>query len=160
MFTHAPSSPRQRSLHDHDSWDEEAPDPDEGDIEHVEYRANGLHFSRTSIRSPPPGMRRPGQGPPDFVNQFIMQALAGLPPGAASERMRRSGRGPGPRGGNVHDQPREDLPGVNFFSTTSPLQEGPRIPGLGRTFTASTRLRSHDPGRPPTQDVSLEDMHG
>ena len=105
-------------------------------------------------------MRGPGQGAPDLVNQILMQMLAGPPgPGGAGERLRGAHRIRVPRSGSVYEQSREDFPGANFFGPTSPLQEGPGMQGPGRTFTASTRFRSRDPGGPPTQDIPFEDMH-
>ena len=44
-------------IHNHNPWARDAPDPDEDDIDHVEWNGPGVHFTRTTIR------RGPGQGP-------------------------------------------------------------------------------------------------
>lgn len=53
-------------LHHHNPWQTNPPDPDESDIEHVEWNpAPGVHFTaRSSYRSTTPGQGRRSQGEP------------------------------------------------------------------------------------------------
>lgn len=47
-------------LHHHNPWADEAPNPEEGDIEHVAFNpAPGVHFQRTTFRSTSPSVQEP-----------------------------------------------------------------------------------------------------
>jgi hypothetical protein len=59
-------SPPHSPLHNHNPWGDEAPDPDEGNIDHVEWNGPGIHFTRTIYRSHGPGGTPRGVDPHPF----------------------------------------------------------------------------------------------
>ena len=64
----------QHPLHHHNPWANDAPDPEEEDIEHVTFDpVPGIHIHQTTYRSPPP----PGQGFPDAFAP-IFSSFAGM----------------------------------------------------------------------------------
>lgn len=61
----ADNRPPRHPLQHHNPWQADPPDPDEPDIEHVEWNpAPGIHFTRTSYRSTTPGQGPRSQGDP------------------------------------------------------------------------------------------------
>ena len=141
----------QNPLHRHDPWRNSAPDPDEPDIEHVEWNPSaGIHLTRTTIRHTGPGTRPRGQGEDLFAPFF--QGFSTLLEGAANAQARPVGGTPardGPRmlrppfatrnpfpeqhhhihhhhGGPWGDGWRDGPPGVRqVFTTTGQFQRGP-----------------------------------
>ena len=67
-----------------DPWRDNVPDPDEPDIEHVEWNpAPGVHFARTSFRSTGPSMRPRPQDPNDMFAP-LFQSVSTIFEGAAN----------------------------------------------------------------------------
>ncbi|KAI4162498.1 MAG: hypothetical protein LQ342_003913 [Letrouitia transgressa] len=143
----------QHLLHRVNPWAREAPDPDEGDIEHVEWNAGpGLSFSRTSYRSSSPHVVLSGHRSNDpFAPLF--QSLSNMfeemqrPPNRVGDPL------PGSPGASRPRSPFHRHEPWNTPSPTSPLQEGPPRQGFGgrNMFTATGRLRPGDPSSPGNQ---------
>ena len=146
----SPPSPPQHPLHDHHPWDHhhgvgDPGDPEEGDINHVEWHRGGTHFRSTTYRSPPITLGGPvGGGQPDMLS-MVSQILGTLgPPMPGGPPGRGPPRQPGPPGQNGGP------PGGGFrVGLTSPLQEGPPRHGHTRTFTASVGLQPRAGGHGP-----------
>ena len=144
----APHNP----LHQQHPWGNPAPDPDEPDIEHVEWNPSaGIHFARTTIRHSGPGTRPRGQG--DDLFAPILQGFSTLFEGAANAQGRPQGGTPARDGPRIlrpplatrnppfsehhhhihhhHGNPwgdgwRDGPPGVRqVFTTTGQFQRGP-----------------------------------
>lgn len=117
-------------LRRHNPWGEEAPDPDEGDIEHVEWNGpGGIHFSRTSYRStlPPTGrttLNRASEGMPLQTEPFGM-FLQSMTQMMAAPTMPRSPMDPrGGVGGRMRGTtPERDLGRDRNGFPRSPLME-------------------------------------
>ena len=61
-------------FHNHNPWGLMAPDPEEGDISHVEWNPTpGIHFSRTSYRTTSPGRIRIGSSGPQGMQDPFAQ---------------------------------------------------------------------------------------
>jgi len=93
-------------LHHHNPWREDPPDPDESDIEHVEWNpAPGVHFTRTSFRSATPGGMgpRPGQGANDGLTPLFQNISSLLFEGAANAQRETP---ESPREGQARGSPR------------------------------------------------------
>lgn len=81
-------------LHHHNPWRGNPPDPDDGDIEHVEWNpAPGVHFTRTSFRSITPGGMdpRPGQSANDGLTPLFQNISSLIFQGAANVQGRTPG---------------------------------------------------------------------
>lgn len=180
----ADSVPQFFALPPRRSWNsDDPPDPEEGDIEHVEWNAGpNLTFSRTSYRSSTPGFRSATAGlspagyrghdssRPFFPNfSPIRQGVerqGGLP-----NRQNRSSRhssrtpdrerpNPFPQDYNLAWGSREYNAGPNSPREGIPGQElpGSRHPGRS-TFTARTRVWPQEPGGgqlPQPSDTNLQ----
>ncbi|MCJ1313925.1 hypothetical protein MMC25_007605 [Agyrium rufum] len=143
----------QHPLHNHNPWtDTGAPDPDEGDVDHVEWNRGGVHFRSTTIHSPPVRISLNGgpgaSGAPESILSLLGQALGGL--GAPNVP-------PRPNNTQAPTQPNREQPGqpATFgFGLTSPLREGPPLPGQSRTFSATIGFgpRNGDGGQPQTMN--------
>ena len=159
-------------LHNHNPW-ADAPDPEEGDIEHVEWNSGPtrLHFTRTSFRSSSPSMN---QGGPELNDPYapilhtVTSLLGGFPgaPNRQPQIIRGTGNlrnmppsmfgpfgGPG-SGPHFHQGP--------AFPPMSPLQEGPgrQVFGGRNVYTATARLRPRDANNPQPQIIPVDDLHG
>ncbi|KAL9102339.1 MAG: hypothetical protein Q9187_009136 [Circinaria calcarea] len=161
----APPSPPLQSLHDHNPWGEEAPDPDEGNIDHVEWHGPGMHFSRISYRSPLSSTGPQAQNPNDYLGNILGQFMAAAQPNFRHEIDRRGGSNrPNESrtgsGSNGYENTGLDRQGPRF-PWMSPLQEGPGRQGNGRTFTAraSARLQTPGPNGPQTREIQGDDFH-
>jgi len=78
-------------LHHHNPWRGDPRDPDEGDIEHIEWNpAPGVHFTRTSFRSISPGGMgpRPGQSANDGLTPLFQNISSLIFQGAANAQGR------------------------------------------------------------------------
>lgn len=165
-----PEPPPAHPLHNHNPWNE-APDPDDGDIEHIEWNSGPtrLHFTRTSFRSSSPGMNRRGGPPMADPYTPIVQTVASLLGGftAGSNRQPQTMRTGNPRnvapslfgpygGAGPHLHPGPAAPPI------SPLQEGPARQGFGgrNMYTATAHLRPRDPHNPQPQIIPVDDLHG
>ena len=157
-----PPSPNLDTLHAHDPWAGEAPDPDEGDIQHVEWNGpGGIHFSRTSYTSSP-GMTRSGRGPPNdpfALFQTVTQMMAGSQ--GLRDGIDRRGGMDRPNGRGMGYGP----PSTHSSSgraPRSPLQEGPSIqPFDGRnTYTATARLYPRDANNAQPRTLPVDDIQG
>ena len=172
--------PEPNLLHGHPPWAmaSEAPDPDEGDIEHVEWHSSptGLRVTRTSIRSGSPGM---GPGGPNLNDPFapIFQtfssmlagsATPGLPRGPPITRLtqrQRDPRAPEPiplPGGRHSPRPGPWNPNAPSFAPTSPLQEGPGRHGFGgsrHSYTATARVFPRDANNTQSQNLPVDELH-
>ena len=162
----------QRELDDHNPWREDASDPDEGNIDHVEWHGNGVHFSRTSYRSSPPGNN--GRQPPDIVTHILANMLGEPPLGpitgpptgppplwGRADRRDRPTRPYSPEMGfgiHRHDPSRPNLNGPRLMPI-SPLQEGPFRQGNG-AFNAPPRPRPRNTNGPQSQGHPIDDLHG
>ncbi|SLM39222.1 Zinc finger, RING/FYVE/PHD-type [Lasallia pustulata] len=162
-----PSPPPPHPLHSHNPWPE-APDPDESDIEHIEWNAGPqrLHFTRTSYRSSSPAINRGGGPPvPDPIVQTVASLLEGFSGGLNRQHPTMRGTesprnipptlfgsfgGTGPR---LHPGP--------AFPPMSPLQEGPARQGFGgrNVYTATAQLRPRDATNPQPQIIP-DDLPG
>ena len=136
----------ENTLHNHNPWAREAPDPEEDNIRHVEWNAGpNIHFSRTSFRSSQGMPFPPAMTPHDAIAPiFEMFSQAFSSPEARAQQ--RQGQ-PSPP---IHSQtPGGLLSSSNSaFPPTSPLQEGPGRHGHGfsMTFTGGSAggFRSRD----------------
>ncbi|KAI4122468.1 MAG: hypothetical protein LQ341_007302 [Variospora aurantia] len=135
----------QHPLHHLNPWVQERPDPDDGNIEHVEWNPSpGLHFSRTSYRSSSPRGNFPGQPGTDpfsslFQNMFDTQPFQGQHPATP----RRSSPFPMPFSAPPHQAP-----------------WGPQHPGFGgrNTYTSTTRVWPTPPSLNNTGNDHLQDV--
>ncbi|KAI4287071.1 MAG: hypothetical protein L6R35_003670 [Caloplaca aegaea] len=135
----------QHPLHHLNPWVQERPDPDDGNIEHVEWNPSpGLHFSRTSYRSSSPRGNFPGQPGTDpfsslFQNMFDTQPFQGQHPATP----RRSSPFPMPFSAPPHQAP-----------------WGPQHPGFGgrNTYTSTTRVWPAPPSLNNTGNDHLQDV--
>ena len=118
-------------LHRHNPWANDAPDPDEGDIEHVAFNpAPGIHFQRTTFRSTSP----PGQNPHDafaplfssFAGMFNGGATSPSPPGYGPRRSPF----PPPGAAQVHTQ-HNHLPFPVSPHGGPPIRANVRVFGAG-----------------------------
>ncbi len=172
----SPDSLPRHPLHHHNPWEHEAPDPDEGDIEHVEWNAGpGVHFTRTSFRSSSPGMRLGG---PDINDPFapLFQTFATMLEGGSQHQQQAPGGSPHSR--NIPRSPGPIYaardPIVDFtrrnhdhyysrtHANTSRLQEGnPRQAfGSRSTITGTARLLPRDANNPQPQAIPVDQLHG
>ncbi|MCJ1316790.1 hypothetical protein MMC15_002111 [Xylographa vitiligo] len=148
-----PSEPPQPSeppnpLLTHNPWDENAPDPDEGDISEVQWSGpGGMHFTRISVRSGP-GRR----GVPPMENfPALFSAMLGAPPSGRS--------GPDTRQSSGMTTPFGQFgPPAGFGGPRSPLQEGPSRQGFSTFHT--TRLYPRDANSPQPQGLPVDDLSG
>lgn len=103
--------------HHHHPWNDEAPDPDEGDIDHVEWNGpGGIHFSRTTFRSSNTPQMRSLPVPDDF-NRIFTSFM--------DPTRRSSGRGPSPGGRNGSQDRQPGLGGgFSFNSAGQGLRHG------------------------------------
>ncbi|MCJ1395069.1 hypothetical protein MMC18_007950 [Xylographa bjoerkii] len=144
---HQPIQPPNPLL-THNPWDEEAPDPDEGDISEMQWSGpGGMHFTRISVRS---GPRRRG-GPPMENFPTLFSALLGGPPNVRGGPDARQWRGMATPFGQYG-------PPAGFGGPRSPLQEGPPRQGFS-TFHA-TRLYPRDATGPQAQELPVDDLSG
>ena len=136
-------------LHQHNPWRDHAPDPDEPDIDYVEWNpAPGVHFARTSYRSSGPGMRPRPQSPEDMFAP-LFQSFSTIFEGAAN-----AGRPP-PRDGSPRAVSQIQRPD---FAARNPFPEhqhhhihqhhGPwdGLQGGRSVFTATGRWPPNGPG--------------
>ena len=110
-----PSHPSHATnpFHNHRPWDPMMPDPEEGDISHVEWNPTpGIHFSRTSYRTTSPSRMRvgpPGQpgthdpfahifqsfstilGGPNEVEQNAFPSMMRIHPGSPQQSRNNQG---------------------------------------------------------------------
>lgn len=131
-------------------WNRDAPDPDESDIEHVEWNAGpGLRFSRTSYRTSIPGRSANPFAP--FFQSFstIMEG----PPGTHSDRPRFP---PNTEHHHVHRHP------AGHSSTpSSPSREELPSFGSGRhTVTATTRLWPREGNNERSPIAQVDQLQG
>ena len=171
-----PDSLPHHPLHHHVPWEREAPDPDEGDIEHVEWNAGpGLHFSRTSFRSSSPGMRRGGPGMNDPFAPML-QTFATMLEGGTQRHQQAPGGSPQFRNtprllGSSFDlrDPFMDMLGRNHdhshshpHANHSRLQEGNARQAFGgrATITGTARLLPRDANNPQPQVMPVDQLHG
>ena len=164
FLTHTPPSPPQHPLHDHHPWEhhhdtEDPGDPEEGDINHVEWRRGNMHFQSTTYRSPPIRMGGPGGGAqPDNMFSMVSQimstlagpAMQGIQPPGSPPRQPGSPRqnGSPPRGGVR-------------IALSSPLQEGPPRQGNIRTWTTTVGHQPRASGNgPPPLTFPFEELSG
>ena len=129
---------QEHTRHSHDPWAHEAPDPEEDNIEHVEWNAGpNIHFSRTSFRSSQGMPFPPAITPHDAMAPLfeMFSQTFGSPQGRAQQRQGQ----PSPP---IHSQ----VPGGLFNSLhpglppNSPLQQGPgrHNHGFSVTFTGGS----------------------
>ena len=142
--------------HHFSPWNRDSPDPDEGDIEHVEWNAGpGLRFSRTSYRTSIPGrgatMPRINDPFAPFFQSFstIMEG----PPGMHSDRTRspshpeynHTSRNPSGHGSTPNTPSREETPTF----------------GPGRhTITATTRIWPRDRNNDQSPIAQVNQLQG
>lgn len=164
--------PSHHPLHSHNPWRRDEPDPEEGDIEHVEWNTGpGIRFSHTSYRSSRPGMGQAGQRINDplapLFQSFIMEG------GSGAQHQSPFGGGPTRQNGSLRSSTRSpslsSIPSFPLYehrgsgpAPGSPLQEG--LPGHGfgagrSTYTATTRVWPRD-GNNATQQAPIENLHG
>lgn len=162
--------------HHHNPWEREAPDPDEDDIEHVEWNAGpGVHFMRTSFRSSSPRMR---PGGPDMNDPFtpIFQTFATMLEGGTQRHQQAPG-------GPPHSRNTPHFPGPTYarrdpfmdfvdrnhdryyphtHANTSRLQEGTARQAFGSraTITGTARLLPRDANNPQPQAIPVDQLHG
>ncbi|MCJ1250506.1 hypothetical protein MMC30_007734 [Trapelia coarctata] len=115
-------------LHTHNPWEDEAPDPDDGDIDHVQYTGpGGMRVTRISVRSGP-GRRvgRPADPFDDLFNNLLTNPFSSYPRSPLQEGPHRQGvftssfhtthrlhpRDTENPQTHVHDFPTDDLTGI------------------------------------------------
>ena len=142
--------------HLHPPWPRDAPDPDEGDIEHVEWNAGpGLRFSRTSYRTSIPGRGTTGQRINDPFAPFFQSfsTIMEGPPGAYPSRPRFP-----PNFEHIHALRNSTRPGT---TPGSPAREETPTFGPGRhTVTATTRLWPRDGNNDPSAVAQVDQLQG
>ncbi|KAF1809457.1 hypothetical protein P152DRAFT_476372 [Eremomyces bilateralis CBS 781.70] len=173
-----PQPSQRHPLYDHDPW--AAPDPDEDDIENLQFRPtpNGFTVTGTIHRSlSPTGEARDDHGQPrpalhDLLNNFtsMMAGIAGPQPGEETRSPgsnSRSGPGqrtPTPDPRSPTSDERNPLENMNVRGGQVEVRSGPGQ-GSRFTFTSSTQLFPRDgngspPGSPPVDTIQniLNDM--
>ena len=147
----------------------EAPDPDEPDIEHVEWNpAPGVHFARTSYRSSSPISR--GQANDPFGPLF--QSISTIFEGAANANANVQGR---PQARNIRaiHRPthihRPEFASQNPFPNHqhhhvhhhhhSPWISGSGPPGGRQAFTATGRIWPRNGPTAPPNDRTINNLH-
>ena len=155
------------ALHQHNPWQAEAPDPDEPDIEHVEWNpAPGVHFARTSYRSSSPIGR--GQVNDPFAPLF--QSISTIFEGAANANVNAQGR-PQARNFRATQHPphihRPEFASQNPFPNHqhqhihhhSPWIPGSGPPGGRQAFTATGRIWPQNGPNVPPNDRNINNLH-
>ena len=136
-------------LHRHNPWRDNAPDPDDPGIEHVEWNpAPGVHLARTSFRSTGPGMRPRPQDPNDIFGP-LFQSFSTILEGAANAGRPPLRDGPTRAVSQIH---RPAFPAGNLFPEHQHHHihhhhgpwDGPQ--GGRSVFTATGRWSPNGPG--------------
>ncbi|CAF9912016.1 hypothetical protein IMSHALPRED_010677 [Imshaugia aleurites] len=155
------------ALHQHNPWQAEAPDPDEPDIEHVEWNpAPGVHFARTSYRSSSPIGR--GQVNDPFAPLF--QSISTIFEGAANANVNAQGR---PQARNIRATQHPPHIHRPEFASQNPFpnhqhqhihHHSPWIPGSGppggrQAFTATGRIWPQNGPNVPPNDRNINNLH-
>lgn len=150
-----PDRPPQHPLHHLNPWVQDRPDPDDGNIEHVEWNPSpGLHFSRTSYRSSSPRGNFPGQPGNDpftsmFQNMFDPQPIHGHHPAAS----RQNSPFHAPFSAPPHQAPwRLYHPGFPEPHRSQPVHGG------RNTYTSTTRVWPAPPSPSNTGNNHLQDV--
>lgn len=137
-------------------WNRDAPDPDEGDIEHVEWNAGpGLRFSRTSYRTSIPGRGAAAQRINDPFAPFFQSfsTIMEGPPGMHPDRPRF------PPHLEHNHAPR--TPTGHGSTPSSPSREEAPTFGSGRhTITATTRLWPRDGSNDRSPVAQVDQLQG
>ena len=173
----SPDSLPHHALHHHHPWDREVPDPDESDIEHMEWNPGpGIHFSSTSIRSSSPAMRSGGPGMNDPFPP-LFQTFATMLEG--TQRHQQAPGGPphfrnNPRSTGIAHNPRSPFmdfvgrdhahyfPHTHTHANHSRLQEGSARQAFGgrATITGTARLLPRDANHPQPQAMPFDQLQG
>ena len=153
-------------MNNHNPWGNEVPDPDEGDIEHVEWTgAGGIHFSRVQYRGTAQFPPRTGANSDPFAPIFqTMSQLIGGQHQFTNPQQPRPGGGLGNRASSAASSPRAVDRMNQGGGSVSPLQEGPSMQGLGgrNTYTTTARMfpQTNRDQQQPAQVMQLDDLHG